>query len=366
MQQDVFLHGQGLLSGLGDSLDEALQTLMQRHSMVDVALLPDGSTRPYFQIKNPQQHGWLSRIEHTVVQAVEQANASHLKHAPLIIASSCINIGQIEETNTFPESCLSFAEHIKQVLSWQGAVYLIPVACTASMQAILLAQRLIQSGQSQDVLVLGVELLNRATVFGFAAMGLLSETFARPLGQNRDGMVLGEAVAALHLSAAPSRWQLLGGASMVSGVDPTGAVPEAVHTVCEKALAKSGLAADQIDLLKLQASGSPHNDANELEGVSQAFLSLPALVTLKHMLGHTLGASGMAEIMLLLSMLESGLWPEYDGVLDEALPHAQHLYDCPQVVTHIMAMILGFGGEHAALVIRDNTDRGDMGDEQDT
>src|SRR5450759_3149801 len=76
------------------------------------------------------------------------------------------------------------------------------------------AHALLRSGVVQDALVLGVEVSNRLTLDGFAALQLLSSGRSQPFGKDRDGLVLGEAVAALRLSTRETGiWQMLGGAN---------------------------------------------------------------------------------------------------------------------------------------------------------
>jgi len=203
-----------------------------------------------------------------------------------------------------------------------------------------------------DAVVLGIELPNRFSISGFAAMQLLTPDQPKPLGTNRDGIALGEAVAVLHLSSRPARWRMCGGSNIVDGRDPTGAIPQTVARMCEQALADSGLKPSDIGLIKLQAAGSIANDANELSGLAAAFVTMPPLVTLKAAIGHTLGASGAAEIALLTACLEAGIWPQPDYPLDPELPCGWALSK-PPALRYILADILGFGGGHAAVILED-------------
>ena len=347
---NVFLHGRGLVCGLGDSLAESVARLNDVDFKPTARLLPDGSTRPYFMMSG-QDLPWAQRINQLVVKAIDEAGITNNKDMPLLIASSCIHVGLIEEVRVFPKSCWAFAEYIRDTLAWRGPVYLLPVACTASMQAMLMAQAMMQSGMCDEAVILGVELCSRITVSGFASMQLLAPEAAQPLGKQRNGMVLGEAVVALHVSNKPARWQLLGGASVICGQDMTGASPTVVRKLCEKALLSSLLSADAVDLVKLQASGSPQNDKNEMLGLTEAFDNMPALTTLKHRVGHTLGASGLVETLLLIACLERKINLTFDYDLDETL--AQNLAAVYPAVEHLLAIILGFSGEHAALVLKD-------------
>lgn len=347
----TYVHDGALICGVGDHVDVVLDRMEQGEIQPGQYILPDGSTRPYFLIDNPDSLSWRERMSVLLHNIMAQTTIAAYRHAPLIIASSCANIGEIEEQNVFPENCLSTAEHIRSVLDWQGEIHLLPVACTGTMQALILAQKIVTSHQSEDVVVLGVELVSRVTTSGFASMQLLSQTHAQPLGLERDGMVLGEAITLMRVSSAPARWQLMAGASVVSGDDPTGASPQRVAQVCEQAIARAGLSATDIGLIKLQATGSPQNDLNEWQGLELAFPSIPRTVSFKHVIGHTLASSGLAEVLLLLRAMECGKSVDYPYVMNE--PFVTHMQGVLPSTEFALALILAFGGEHAAWVIRD-------------
>jgi 3-oxoacyl-[acyl-carrier-protein] synthase-1 len=112
------------------------------------------------------------------------------------------------------------------------------------------------------------------------------------------------------------------------------------------------LRAEDIDLIKVQAAGSPINDAIEVEALRQVFDPLPPLVSLKSAIGHTLGAAGAAELALLVGCIEGGVWPSTGYPLDESLGIA--LIDRPpRALRNILLNVVGFGGGHASLVLRD-------------
>jgi len=117
-----------------------------------------------------------------------------------------------------------------------------------------------------------------------------------------------------------------------------------------QALAASGLTAEQIDLVKVQAAGSPANDAIEAQGLREVFGSVPALVSLKAAIGHTMGASGAAEVALLTACLENGIWPSYPDAVDAALG-VELAAAPPREVRRLLATVLGFGGSHATVAL---------------
>lgn len=138
----------------------------------------------------------------------------------------------------------------------------------------------------------------------------------------------------------------------VDGRNPSGTEATAVHAMCSGALAQSGLRPGDIDLIKVQAAGSPVNDAIEAEALKQVFEPLPPLVSLKSALGHTLGASGAAELALLVGCIEGAAWPAVDYPLDASLGIALS-EQVPRRLRNILLNFAGFGGGHASLVLKD-------------
>lgn len=350
----VYLAGRALASVLGQDLAQALDALRSGTlpAATPYALGAHGAL-PYLRIPGASTD-WDTRARALVTRIAEAAGAVHARHGALFIATSCQD-GAAAEPPHRDMDFHALAQRMAGWLDWQGPVFLISTACTSSIQALLSAAEWLRAGEHHDALVLGVELDNQLTVPGFAALQLLSASQSRPFAPQRDGLVLGEAVAALRLSTKEvAPWRLLGGANVVDGSVPTGASAPAVARMCQQALAASGLEADALDLIKVQAAGSPGNDAIEAEGLRTAFATIPALVSLKPLIGHCMGACGAAEIALLQECLAQGWWPRYPDAADPAL--GVHLApQAPHRLRHALAAILGFGGSHAAVVLAHQT-----------
>lgn len=347
----VYLAGRGLACALGLALDAAVDSMGRPCDATSFYALP-GQTDirfPYRAI-TCGQGDWNERACQLVRQVAHEAGAQHICGGALFIATSSFDIGAVEQGEAAMDY-QAFADKIASWLDWTGPVYLVSTACTSSLNAMIAAHALLSAGELTDALVLGVELDNRLTLGGFAALQLLSRSSSKPFGVDRDGLVLGEAVAALRLSTRGiSPWKMLGGANVVDGKQPTCASASAVTSMYQRALVSSGLAADAIDLIKVQAAGSPGNDAIEAQGLRDMFQVIPPLISLKAAIGHTMGASGAAEVALLTACLEQDVWPTYVDVVDETL--GVHLTaHPPESVRRVMATILGFGGGHATVVL---------------
>lgn len=348
---DVYLAGRGLASALGGNLPQAMLALRSGGVAPSAFEVAPGQFTPYFGMP-PSTEDWATRARRLVTDAVAESGGHAARDGALLIASTSFDMGIREHGDAFELDIATFSEQVGEWPGWRGPIFTVCTACTSSLNAMLSAAALIRAGDVNDALVLGIELANRFTVGGFQSMQLLSSGSPQPLGAARRGLVLGEAVAALHLSSHPARWRILGGANVVDSSDPAGAVADAVAAMCQQALARSGLRAEQIDLVKLQAAGSGNNDATELAGLVQVFEPLPPVVSLKALLGHTLGAAGAAEVALLTACIEANLWPMPGYALDPGL-NATWARHAPPRLRHVLACILGFGGGHAAVVLED-------------
>jgi 3-oxoacyl-[acyl-carrier-protein] synthase-1 len=347
----VYLSGRGLACALGAEIPASIEALRQDGVAPLHLTLPGllGGSFPYRTI--PVTHtDWNERARELVQRVAAEAGAQQARSGALFIATSSFDIGAVEQ-GAAQMDYNGFADKVAAWLDWSGPVYVISTACTSSLNALIAAQAYLNAGEAEDALVLGIELDNRLTLGGFAALQLLSPASSKPFGMNRDGLVLGEAVAALRLSTkAESNWKFLGGANVVDGSQPTGASVSAVVSMYQRALAASAVAARDIDLIKVQAAGSPGNDAVEAQGLREAFPATPALISLKAAIGHTMGASGAAEIALLTACLEQGAWPKYESDVDAELGVALAAA-VPRKVRYVLASILGFGGSHASVVL---------------
>lgn len=354
----------GLVSCLGPDLDAAVAAVATGRLRSPAWREIDGLARPYRAMGSVQADAGRRNRELSLA-AAEQALAglslAERAETAVFVGSSSFAVNVIEEAwPGYGEAAGSFggmAEVLRRDLGLSGPALGLSSACTSGLSALAAAQQALSLGRLRRVLVLGLEFENRLSLAGFAALGLLSTTACRPLDPGRDGLVLGEAAAALLVEAAEDG----AGARLLSlvqrtdshsatGLNPDGAP---VGQVMDQALAAAGLPAEAVDLVKLQAAGSPANDAIEARALSRVFAAPPRLLSLKPWLGHCLGASGPAELALLLGCWRAGFTPgtglalEADPELGLSLPACA----CQEIPDHALFQILGFGGSLACAVL---------------
>ncbi len=351
----VYISGVGLVSSMGANLGEALRHLYNPPEPEQRSIRGLDFPVPYYAIPpiaSATAISWHERCEALIRQvAAEAGNISNT--GGLYLASSSLNVGAMEAGENHAKSLPDFLTQLGKMLDWQGPVVWINTACTSGLNAILAAEMAIQSGFIQDALIIGLELENNLTLAGFAGMQLLSPDKARPFATRRSGLVLGEAVAAIALSKQPSQWRIAGGAQVVDSSQVSGASTTAYQAMLQLTLARAKIMAGQIGLIKVQAAGSVPNDAVEAAALCNFFSRVPPLLSLKTFLGHTLGASGAAELALLQAILEQQQWPNIQldvDTLDVSLG-VNFAAELPQQLQHILVSNLGFGGSHTCIAL---------------
>lgn len=198
----------------------------------------------------------------------------------------------------------------------KGPCFTYTTACTATAVGVVMATRMMRQGRVKRAIVLGVDVLMRMTLEGFRLLQLRSVQGCRPFDRDRDGLDVGEAVAAVLLEPGEGRFQVLDGAirhdqgHMAAGSTDG----KTAAAVMGDALFRSGVTAQQVTAIKAHGTGTPTNDLTELRGLKLVFGErLPLFTSLKSTFGHTLGASTALELAAWLWCVEAGFLPGTHG-----------------------------------------------------
>jgi 3-oxoacyl-[acyl-carrier-protein] synthase-1 len=353
----AFVRAAALASALGPDLGSAVERL----AGTPVAPARNAQAAwPYFAIPIAGED-WRGRVE-----AITRSVADDLRREaalaparwaalPCIVGSSSFCVGAWDEGG-WPalEPSFEFSSRLARGFGVRGPVTAVTTTCTSGLSALDIALGLIVEGEFREVLVLGVEFRNRLTVAGFAGLELLSATAARPCDRERDGLVLGEALGAVLVSAASAPWRIAALATGMDAASITGPAPDGTATAktMRAAMARARWESAAVDLIKLQSGGGPLTDLAEARAVREVFASVPKSVSLKGALGHTLGASGPAELALLLASLARGRVPATWGFAkpDGALGLAPSGGD-GEGVRRVLFNLSGFGGSVMSLAL---------------
>lgn len=283
----------------------------------------------------------------------------------LILASTTLDIQEMEARIAAGEA---FGPQLSTALSrlaerlradWGfAAAYTLNTACTSAANALLYGARLVGQGRYRRALVVAFETPSALAMQGFAALGLVSPSGRyRPFHGERDGLLLGEAYSAVMLGLeAPAEplARLLGGFSACDTSNLTTTREDGSHIqwVMQRALDSARLSPAQVELVKLHGTATGANDIAEANGMQRMFAATPPpACVLKPWLGHTLGACGLSETLLLLDALGKGPLPAVDYAAEAllALPATPQKLPADAL---LLSNFFGFGGNNASLVLQ--------------
>ncbi|MFT4046864.1 MAG: beta-ketoacyl synthase N-terminal-like domain-containing protein [Solimonas sp.] len=369
MKRPVYLHGMAAASAAGSELDAiaaACITAATAPGEVRFHSLGGEVVLPYFRA------GDIERAAPDVArQALGHQDGERLG---VYVGSSSIGIAQHERAyaaalaagiganeSVYPIHAPDQsrgARELHAALGAQGPYYALNTACSSAANALLYAAFALRDGTLAEALVVGVEEENRLSQQGFFSLMLATRTRSRPFDAQRDGIVLGECAAALHLSATrgAARWQLLGGASLCDVAHPTNPSVQRIADTMRMALNDAGVAASEVRAVKAHGTGTRANDLSEALGLRAVFGdTVPPFTSIKPALGHTLGACGALETVAFSACLERGWIPATAGFAepDAELGIAPLTEARPWQGGVVLLNFFGFGGNNCALVLRE-------------
>lgn len=251
----------------------------------------------------------------------------------------------------------SVTDFVRRYLGLQGPAFTISTACSSSAKVFASASRLIESGLCDAAVVGGVDSLCMTTLYGFSSLEIVSTVPCRPADAKRSGISIGEAAGFALLEKAQGRGDapcLLGygessDAYHMSSPHPEGA---GARLAMSRALQRSGLDPVQIDYINLHGTATHANDSAEDLAVSALFGGHTPCSSTKGWTGHTLGAAGITEAVIVCLCLQEGLLPASlnTSTVDPAFTMKVLLKNLSQPVKHALSNSFGFGGNNASLI----------------
>ena len=395
----VVVTGMGIVSCLGNSLDEVLDSLKTGKSGIrfnetykemgfrsQVSGSPDVDTsvidRKMRRFMGPSAMYSYLAMEQAIAQAGLTPELISNDRTGLIAGSggaSCSS--QVEATDIMRakgvkrigpymvprimtstvSACLATAFKIR------GVNYSMSSACATSAHCIGHAMEQIQCGKQDIVFAGGGEEEDWSLTMMFDAMGALStkyndapETASRPFDTSRDGFVIagGAGMVVLEeLEHARKRGahiiaELTGYGATSDGYDMVAPSGEGAQRCMHQAMSTIR---GKVEYINAHGTSTPVGDAAELGAVRKTFGDdIPAISSTKSLSGHSLGAAGVHEAIYSLLMLEQGFIAgtanlqnrdeDVDGI-PLVGPEGREV-----TLNTVMSNSFGFGGTNASLV----------------
>lgn len=395
----VVVTGMGIVSCLGNSLEEVLDSLKTGKSGIrfnetykemgfrsQVSGSPDVDTsvidRKMRRFMGPSAMYSYLAMEQAIAQAGLTPELISNDRTGLIAGSggaSCSS--QVEATDTMRakgvkrigpymvprimtstvSACLATAYKIR------GVNYSMSSACATSAHCIGHAMEQIQCGKQDIVFAGGGEEEDWSLTMMFDAMGALSTkyndapgTASRPFDASRDGFVIagGAGMVVLEeLEHARKRGahiiaELTGYGATSDGYDMVAPSGEGAQRCMHQAMASIR---GKVEYINAHGTSTPVGDAAELGAVRKTFGDqVPAISSTKSLSGHSLGAAGVHEAIYSLLMLEHGFIAGTANLQNRD----EDMDDIPLVgpegrdmaLNTVMSNSFGFGGTNASLV----------------
>ncbi|MEU5365820.1 beta-ketoacyl-[acyl-carrier-protein] synthase family protein [Streptomyces sp. NPDC005925] len=239
----------------------------------------------------------------------------------------------------------------------------IPTACAAGNYAIGYGFDAVRNGEVEFALCGGADAMCRKTFAGFYRLGTIAPDCCRPFDKDRKGILTGEGAGVLVLETLESA--LRRGATIYAEILGYGLNCDAAHPVApnqdsiarcmELALSNAGVKPSEVDLVSAHGTGTRANDVTETRAVRDVYgAQPPRTVSLKSMLGHSMGAaSALAAIACALAITNDFVPPTINH--RETDPECE--VDCvPNEAVEAQLRIvqnngMAFGGNNAVVIL---------------
>ena len=388
----VFITGIGIISALGNSLEQTYKSLLTNQINVSqIDFFDCNIDKPFFKANFTNTQSSLQMrtkelADIAVSQAIDQAKIPRTNISDNISGKFKIGIccgttvasqlNNIEFYRQFREKKIKSYDPVWQYLAgniseslvseynFSGPGLNVVNACSSGSDAIGIGMAWIQNGICDVVIAGGADELNIVPIAGFNSLGILSDSLCKPFDKNRDGLNLGEGAAFLVLekeSTAKKRkaeilaeccsYSTAADAYHLTTPRPDG---KGLKTAIEKALLNADLQKENIDFINAHGTATKNNDAVEGQLFKTMFDSNTKIFSTKGYTGHTLGAAGAIDAVLTILSLREQWIPKNAGFTNEDPDIGFSPVSKPTnyKAKYALSTSLAFGGQNSAIIFR--------------
>jgi 3-oxoacyl-[acyl-carrier-protein] synthase-1 len=388
-ENSIWVTGMGLISALGNNVQENLSSLaMDRSGIGPITMLDSLHKKDYVagevNLSNEQLSTRSNSAQelprttllalHAAKEALQHAglDSSDYRNAGIILGTTVGGMDKTEKLyleNGDPRNYISShhcgftTQYVASALGISNYMNTISTACSSGANAIMLGARMIRMGLIDIVLAGGSDSLSKFTFNGFRTLMILDPEPCKPFSAQRKGLNLGEGAGFVVLeSEEHARARGAEGLAVLSGFgncndafhqtasSPDGRGP---YRAMSEALASAGLDPVQIDYINVHGTGTDNNDLTEGIAIQRLFGDNPPfLSSTKSSTGHCLGAAGAIEaVFSILAIQHSQIYATLrfgSPVEGTGLIPVTRL--TPHEVCHVLSNSFGFGGCDTSLL----------------
>lgn len=292
----------------------------------------------------------------TLAPLVEQGTVSD--RTALVVSTTKGNIAALAHGKWADADINQLAQRIADYFGFTTPPIVVCNACVSGILAIAVAKRLIQMEQFDQAYVIAGDELTPFVASGFNSFQAMSNEPCKPFDAHRKGVNLGEAAAAVYLSTTAiegESFEIVGEASIadanhISGPSRTG---EGLYLSIEQALEEAQLTADQIDCICAHGTATAYNDEMEAIAFDRMGLAQKPIHSQKGYFGHTLGAAGLLEVVMLMQSMRHNELIASKGFEELGVSRAVTISTSNEKKSLQTALktASGFGGSNTALIL---------------
>jgi len=374
--REIFIHGHNIVSSLGITTKENFDSLKQNLSGIKnhntgkiygdlpLSLIDKNRFKANVQnqIKDFEAYSFFEQIMlWSAKDALSDSNIDTASERTLFIIST--TKGNIEELKT-KEGRVSdkvklwhSARKIAKYFGNTNEPMVVSNACVSGVMAVNIATQLLQDALYDHVVVIGGDVVSDFVIAGFMSFHALSSNACKPFDGKRDGLTLGEASGCIVLSSELiSKFSVIGGANTndanhISGPSRTA---EGLFLAIQNTLNEAQLTANDIDFISAHGTATVYNDMMESIALKRHSLDNTPTNSFKGYWGHTLGASGIIEIVATLQSMEEGLLIKSYGYETPGETETINIVkrNTPKELKSVLKTAAGFGGANSSIIIK--------------
>ena len=374
MIREIYINETNCITPLGFDVASNIEAILRGDSGIqlhnDISLMPNSFyasiisdekiNSTFSKISTETKYSRLEKMMILALEPIVKNSGIELNSKTAFILSTTKgNVTALKDASetSFQNAHLDvLAQNVADFFGFQTTPIVVSNACVSGILAISVAKRMIQSKLYDDIFVVAGDEVSEFVLSGFNAFQAMSDLPCKPYSKNRTGVSLGEATAAVLISAEAknAKIKVIGDSSIndanhISGPSRTG---EGLFRSIQNAMKEAKVNSNQIDYISAHGTATPFNDEMEAIAFSRLDLQNVPVNSLKGFYGHTLGASGLLETVIAIESANQNQLFESKGFDEIGVSERINVIDKNEEanIEYFLKTASGFGGCNTAVI----------------
>ncbi|MBS7255129.1 beta-ketoacyl synthase N-terminal-like domain-containing protein [Flavobacterium branchiicola] len=374
MIREIYITETNCITPLGFDVESNIEAILRGDSGIqlhdEISLMPNSFyasiisdekiNSAFTKISNETKYSRLEKMMILALEPIVKNSKIELNSKTAFILSTTkgnVTALQNQSEENFNNAHLDvLAKNVADFFKFQTQPIVVSNACVSGILAVSVAKRMIQSELYDNIFVVAGDEVSEFVLSGFNAFQAMSDLPCKPYSQNRTGVSLGEATAAVLVSAEArnAKIKVIGDSSIndanhISGPSRTG---EGLFRSIQNALKEAQIETNKLDYISAHGTATPFNDEMEAIALNRLDLQNVPINSLKGFYGHTLGASGLLETVIAIESANQNMLFESKGFDEIGVSETINVIEKNQEkkIDYFLKTASGFGGCNTAVV----------------